>query len=52
MCECGAPFRKVGWHRRMRMDDVLRYKASTCANRKGELEQIVADSEAIGAYDL
>jgi excisionase family DNA binding protein len=46
------PFRKVGRHRRVSMDDVMRYKASMGAKRKGELDQIVADSEAIGGYDL
>ncbi len=46
------PFRKVGRHRRMRMDDVMRYKASMRATRKSALDEIVADSESMDGYDL
>lgn len=46
------PFRKVGRHRRMRMDDVARYKESMRASRKGALDDVVADSESIDGYDL
>ncbi|ASL47403.1 hypothetical protein bAD24_III08405 [Burkholderia sp. AD24] len=41
------PFRKVGRYRRMRMDDVVHYKESMRASRKGALDDVVADSESI-----
>ncbi|AFT90063.1 helix-turn-helix domain-containing protein [Paraburkholderia phenoliruptrix] len=46
------PFRKVGRHRRVRMDDVLAYKATMQVERKAALDEMVAQSEAIGGYDL
>lgn len=46
------PFRKVGRHRRIRMDDVLSYKATMQVERKAALSEMVAQSEAIGGYDL
>nr|WKF62053.1 hypothetical protein HUO10_006585 [Paraburkholderia busanensis] len=46
------PFRKIGRHRRMRMDDVVRYKESMRATRTSALNDMVADSEAIDGYDL
>ncbi len=47
-----VPFRKVGRHRRIRMDDVLRYKESMRDARKTALDDLVAQSEALGGYDL
>lgn len=46
------PFRKVGRHRRIRMDDVLAYKATMQVQRKAALDELVAHSEALGGYDL
>lgn len=46
------PFRKVGRHRRMRMDDVVRYKETMRATRASALNDMVADSESIDGYDL
>lgn len=46
------PFRKVGRHRRMLMDDVMRYKETMRATRKSALDEMVADSESMGGYDL
>jgi hypothetical protein len=36
----------------MLMDDVMRYKETMRAIRKSALDEIVADSESIGGYDL
>jgi excisionase family DNA binding protein len=46
------PFRKVGRHRRVRMDDVLTYKATMQVECKAALDEMVAQSEALGGYDL
>ena len=46
------PFRKVGRHRRIRMEDVLAYKATMQVERKAALDELVAQSEALGGYDL
>ncbi|PTB19816.1 DNA-binding protein [Trinickia symbiotica] len=46
------PFRKVGRHRRIRMEDVLAYKATMQVDRKAALDELVAQSEALGGYDL
>ncbi|MGN6084534.1 helix-turn-helix domain-containing protein [Trinickia sp.] len=46
------PFRKVGRHRRIRMEDVLAYKATMQVQRKAALDELVAHSEALGGYDL
>ncbi|MGF6856913.1 helix-turn-helix domain-containing protein [Paraburkholderia sp. CI3] len=46
------PFRKVGRHRRVRMDDVLAYKATMQVERKAAMDEMVAQSEAMGGYDL
>ncbi|MGN6649431.1 helix-turn-helix domain-containing protein [Trinickia sp.] len=46
------PFRKVGRHRRIRMDDVLAYKVTMQVQRKAALDELVAQSEALGGYDL
>ena len=46
------PFRKVGRHRRIRMEDVLAYKATMQVERKAALDELVAQSEALGGYEL
>ncbi len=46
------PFRKVGRHRRIRMDDVLRYKARVREASEAAMKELVALSEAMGGYDL
>ncbi len=39
------PYRKVGTHRRIRMDDVMAYKAQIDADRAEVLDQLVADAQ-------
>ena len=38
-------FRKVGSHRRIRMEDVMDYKEKVDAERDGILAELVADAE-------
>ncbi|MGI4856560.1 MAG: helix-turn-helix domain-containing protein, partial [Janthinobacterium lividum] len=45
-------YRKVGRHRRIRMDDVQRFKHTMQVARKSALDELVATSEDIGGYDL
>ncbi|MHA6832068.1 helix-turn-helix domain-containing protein [Ralstonia pseudosolanacearum] len=45
-------YRKVGRHRRIRMDDVLAYKDTMRQTRKAALNELVEQSEALGGYDL
>lgn len=40
------PYRKVGAHRRIRMEDVMAYKARIDAERERVLDQLVADAQA------
>lgn len=46
------PFRKVGRHRRVRMDDVLHYKARMREASEAAMQELVALSQAMGGYDL
>jgi len=46
------PFRKVGRHRRVLMQDVLAYKKTMQIKRRGALDELVRASEDIGGYDL
>jgi excisionase family DNA binding protein len=46
------PHHKVGKHRRIRLDDLLVYKHKRDSKRRQVLEQIRADSEELGLYDL
>lgn len=46
------PFRKVGRHRRVLMQDVLAYKKTMQINRRAALDELVKASEDIGGYDL
>ncbi len=39
------PHRKVGKHRRIRMEDVMAYKASIDAEREGVLDQLVTEAQ-------
>ena len=39
------PHRKVGKHRRIRMEDVMAYKASIDAERESVLDQLAADAQ-------
>jgi excisionase family DNA binding protein len=46
------PYHKVGKHRRIRLLDLLVYKDQRDSKRKQILDQIKADSEELGLYDL
>jgi excisionase family DNA binding protein len=39
------PFRKVGTHRRIRFEDVLRFKGNIDGDRRKVLDQLVADAQ-------
>ena len=48
LLEAGTvPFRKVGTHRRVRFEDVLRYKSETDAARRGALDELAADAQEL-----
>lgn len=44
--ESKLPYRKVGKHRRIPMEDVLRYKTSIDQEREAILDQLVIDAQA------
>ncbi len=44
--EDAIPYRKVGKHRRLRMEDLMSYKARIDADREAVLDQLVADAQA------
>jgi excisionase family DNA binding protein len=46
------PFRKVGRHRRVLMQDVLAYKKTMQIKRRTALDELVKASEDMGGYDL
>ncbi len=46
------PFRKVGRHRRVLMQDILAYKKTMQIKRHAALDELVKASEDIGGYDL
>ena len=46
------PFEQPGKHRRVRLADVLAYHERARRRRASELDQLVADAEAAGFYDL
>ena len=49
LLESGAiPFHKVGTHRRVRSDAVLRYKNTTDAARRRALDELAADAQELG----
>jgi excisionase family DNA binding protein len=43
--EGAIPYRKVGAHRRIRMEDVMNYKAKIDAEREAVLDKLVADAQ-------
>lgn len=45
------PFRLVGRHRRIRLDDIVEYKERTDREREAILNQMVAEAEEMGLYD-
>lgn len=45
------PFRKVGTHRRVRYDDLMRYKHAIDAQRLETLRKLTETSETLGLYD-
>lgn len=45
------PFRKVGTHRRVRYDDLMRYKHAIDARRLETLRMLTETSETLGLYD-
>ncbi len=42
------PFRKVGSHRRIRLEDVQRYKAAIDAERRKALDRLTAEAQELG----
>lgn len=53
LAESGAiPFTRTGAHRRIRLDDVLRYKAVRDAERKQALDELTKINQEMGLYDL
>lgn len=52
LLESGAlPHRKVGTHRRIRFDDLMRYKHDIDAKRLMTLRKLTEESEELGLYD-
>ncbi|MDE2910358.1 MAG: helix-turn-helix domain-containing protein [Chloroflexota bacterium] len=45
------PFRLVGRHRRIRMEDLVEYKERIDREREAILDQMVAEAEELGLYD-
>ncbi|MCE2473131.1 MAG: excisionase family DNA-binding protein [Anaerolineae bacterium] len=45
------PFRLVGRHRRIRIEDVMKYKEDIDRRREAILDQMVAEAEELGLYD-
>jgi excisionase family DNA binding protein len=43
--EGAIPHRKVGTHRRVRMEDIMNYKTKIDAEREAVLDQLVADAQ-------
>ncbi len=45
------PFRLVGRHRRIRLEDILEYKERIDREREAILDQMVREAEELGLYD-
>ena len=45
------PFRKVGQHRRVLMEDIMTFKEQLYRKRSAILDQMVAEAEELGLYD-
>ncbi len=45
------PFRKVGSHRRVRLDDLLVYKDKRDRERRSALNELAAESQELGLYE-
>lgn len=46
-----VPFRKVGSHRRVRLEDLLVYKDERDRERRRTLDELAAESQELGLYD-
>lgn len=46
------PYRKVGTHRRILMEDLMAYKEITDRESRAAMDELVALSEELGLYDL
>ena len=52
LLESGAlPFRRVGTHRRIRFDDLMRYRHAIDSKRAKTLKKLAEESEALGLYE-
>jgi excisionase family DNA binding protein len=49
--EGGIPFRKVGSHRRVRLDDLLVYKDRRDRERRIALNELASESQELGLYE-
>lgn len=50
--ESGAmPYRRVGTHRRVKFEDVMKYKHATMEARRMTLDELVADGQELGMDD-
>jgi len=45
------PFRKVGSHRRVRLDDLLVYKDKRDRERRRALNELASESQGLGLYE-
>jgi excisionase family DNA binding protein len=45
------PFSKVGTHRRLKIEDVLKYKGRRDSDRRGKLAELTQLTEEAGGYD-